>query len=188
MPGPTIPLRFTQPGPLDVSHVFKAFLIRSPLSSRLRSSTRYSLALHAFRVLPLTTDTPQLPALASLAVCREHCCPRCGFRGLLPVGSGSDLAIRTYPRGCSALQGFHLSRSCFAASSKLPAFRFYGSQALSPRLSWLAIGQSQSPGLHLTSGAVAAAPLELSARNFTRSGWTLLSMSLGVRLFILTFH
>ena len=167
MPEPSFPLRFTQPGPLDVSHVFKAFLIRSPLPVRSRFLTRYSLALHAFRVLPLTTDPPQLPVLASLAVFRVHCCPRCGFKGLLPVGSGSDLAIRTDPLGCSALQGFPLLRSCFAASSKLPAFRFYGSQALSPRLSWLAIGQSQSPGLHLTSGAVAAAPLELSAKIFT---------------------
>jgi len=36
MPGPTLPLRFAQPGPLDVSHAFKAFLIRSPLPVRLR--------------------------------------------------------------------------------------------------------------------------------------------------------
>ena len=147
MPGPTLPLRFTQPGPLDVSHAFKAFLIRSPLPVRLRSSARSSLALHAFRVLPLTTGRPQLPVPASLAVSRWHCCPRCGFRGLLPAGSVPDLAIRLDPHGCSALQGFHLSRSCFAASSKLPASRFDGSQVLSPRLSWLAMGQSRSAWL-----------------------------------------
>ena len=57
------------------------------------------------------------------------------------------LRSRIDPHGCSALQGFHLSRSCFAASSKLPASRFDGSQVLSPRLSWLAMGQSRSAWL-----------------------------------------
>ena len=122
MPGLSLTLRFARPGPLDVLHAFKAFLIRSPLPVHLRRLTRSSLALHAFRVLPLTTGRPQLLVPASLAVSRWHCCPRCGFRGLLPAGSVPDLAIKNDPHGCSALQGFHLSRSSLLlpANSLLP--------------------------------------------------------------------
>jgi len=147
MPGLSLTLRLTRPGPLDVSHAFKAFLIRSPLPVRLRR-----------RPVPLLHFTPSGYCPSQQVGHSYLCLPLLPFpAGIAARAAASEvysllevfpiLRSRIDPHGCSALQGFHLSRSCFAASSKLPASRFDGSQVLSPRLSWLAMGQSRSAWL-----------------------------------------